>query len=200
MSSIDTLTALFRDFPGIGPRQAKRFVYFLLSRDQSYLNTLAEQLTSIKREVKTCKECYRLFNGTTAAVCNICADKNRDPGVLLVVEKDTDLEAIEKSGAYRGRYFVFGGLIPLVDKHSHRQVRIRELVVTVERTKPKEIIFGFSVNADGENTVIAINQALLPLRERIAFRSTTFGRGLSTGSEVEYADGDTLKSALRNRI
>src|SRR3989344_4542877 len=127
MDSFNKLSDLFRQFPGIGPRQAKRFVFFLLSRDKEYLEELNTLVANLKDHIVQCKECFRFFqkkNGST--LCPICADPNRDTGELMVVAKDTDLEALEKSNTYFGKYFVLGGTIALVEKKNGEKLRLAE--------------------------------------------------------------------------
>jgi recombination protein RecR len=200
MDSFNKLTDLFRQFPGIGPRQAKRFVYFLLSRDRTYLEELNDLIANLKEAILQCKECFRFFqkrNGAT--LCPICADPNRDTGELMVVAKDTDLEAMEKSGTYSGKYFVLGGTMALIERKNGDKLRFKELQARVTKdakaTTLKEVILALSANPDGEHTTDELKTLLKPSGLKI----TTLGRGLSTGSELEYADKETLKSALKNR-
>lgn len=205
MNAIDKLTEKFRDFPGIGPRQSKRFVYFLLSRNRAYLEELVELILAIKKEVRVCTSCMRFFaNSAAAALCPICADPNRDHHTLLLVEKDVDLENVEKSHAYTGQYFVMGGTIPILEKKPEDRVRLKELLSKVKTEASKnglrEIIIAFSVNAEGENTNQVVEESLRPLSEQYKIKISHLGRGLSTGSELEYTDGETLKSAFKNRF
>lgn len=205
MSTFDKLAELFRAFPGIGPRQAKRFVYFLLSRDKEYLEELNALITNLKEHIVQCKECFRFFQRRNGeALCPICADPNRDTGELMVVAKDTDLEAMEKSNTYHGKYFVLGGTITLVERKNGDKLRLKELTARAARAitpakagvqSLKEIILALSANPDGEHTADELKTLLTPLSVKIS----TLGRGLSTGSELEYADKETLKSALKNR-
>ncbi|KKW11615.1 MAG: Recombination protein RecR [Parcubacteria group bacterium GW2011_GWA2_49_9] len=200
MDSFNKLSDLFRQFPGIGPRQAKRFVFFLLSRDKEYLEELNTLVANLKDHIVQCKECFRFFqkkNGST--LCPICADPNRDTGELMVVAKDTDLEALEKSNTYFGKYFVLGGTIALVEKKNGEKLRLAEIQTRVAKEAKngtlKEIILALSANPDGEHTADELKRLLAPLSVKVS----TLGRGLSTGSELEYADKETLKSALKNR-
>ncbi|MDO8594004.1 MAG: toprim domain-containing protein [bacterium] len=209
MTTFDKLADIFRSFPGIGPRQAKRFVYFLLSRDKEYLEELNTLVGALKDHIVQCKECFRFFqkrNGST--LCPICADPNRDSGELMIVAKDTDLEALEKSNTYFGKYFVLGGTIALVEKKNGEKLRIKELHARVKTgtvpqslrdgarpTPLNEIILALSANPDGEHTADELKRLLAPLSVKVS----TLGRGLSTGSELEYADKETIKSALKNR-
>ncbi len=214
MTTFDKLTDLFRSFPGIGPRQAKRFVYFLLSRDKAYLEELNEIISNLKDAIAQCRECFRFFqkkNGTS--LCSVCADPNRANGELMVVAKDTDLEAMEKSGTYQGKYFVLGGTIPLLEGKSSEKLRIKELLIRISRASDsrnlresdarnfslREIILALSANTEGEYTSDELRKQITPLLAGTPVKITTLGRGLSTGSELEYADKETLKSALKNR-
>src|SRR5690242_7960809 len=102
---IDELASAFAKLPGIGPRQAKRFVYYLLVAPAADRAKLAQLITELGANVHQCPECMRHFNGSERATCNYCADTHRDDTLLMVVEKDQDLAAIERAGTYKGRYF-----------------------------------------------------------------------------------------------
>ncbi|MDO8591188.1 MAG: toprim domain-containing protein [bacterium] len=204
MNAIDKLTEYFRTLPGIGPRQAKRFVYFLLTREKEFLTEFSNLLSAIKKEIRVCDNCQRFFNGaSTVPLCKICNDKNRDPTEIMIVEKDIDLENIEKSHAYNGYYFVLGGTVPILEKEPETKVRSRECLAYVKRLladkKLKEIILAFAVNAEGESTSDYLHNLFKPLIEEKGLKISALGRGLSTGSEVEYTDSETIKNALKNR-
>lgn len=198
MNSIDRLTELFKSFPGIGPRQAKRFVYYILSRNGGYAEELVRAIENLKREITQCQSCLKHFvkNDFSSGLCPICADESRDNSLLMIVPRDVDLEAVEKSGGYNGRYFVLGGVVPILDKEPEKRIRSRELEVRIKEDKNlKEIILAMNANLDGEHTAEY-------LKERFRELPLTFsmlGRGLSTGAELEYADPETLKNALKNR-
>ena len=201
MDTLHKLTDLFRQFPGIGPRQAKRFVYFLLSKEPEFIDSLASLSSTLNKEIVQCKDCFRFFQKWSGgiAIRSLCADPNRVPSELMVVAKDTDLESVEKSGVYHGHYFVLGGTIPLIPRKITEKVRLQELTARVAKeTKNgtlKEIILALSANPDGEHTSIELKTLLAPYGVTI----TALGRGLSTGSELEYADPATLTSAFKNR-
>lgn len=198
MNSIDRLSELFSKFPGIGPRQAKRFVYYLLSRNGNYSEELARAIENLKREIADCEECRKHFvkNGGTNRLCSICSDENRDKSILMVVPRDADLEAIEKSGSYQGLYFVLGGVVPILDKEPEKRIRLADLERLIKnRPELKEVVLAMNANNDGENTADFI-------RERYQGKAlifTVLGRGLSTGAELEYADPETLKNAFLHR-
>ena len=199
MDPISKLTEYFREFPGIGPRQARRFVYFLLTRNSSYLEEIARLILSIKKSIKVCSSCFRFYQDSNANVCGICADKNRDSNQLMIVSRDVDYEAIEKSKFYTGFYFILGGTIPILDKEPEKKVRLNELLTKISGGQFKEIILSLNANAEGEHTADFIRDYLknkFPDRE---LAITVLGRGLSTGTELEYSDSDTIKNALKNR-
>lgn len=204
MDTLSKLTDLFRRFPGIGPRQARRFVHFLLAKDQTYVANLAKTLASLKAEIAQCSSCYRFFEKRAGTLCSLCADPNRSDAELMVIAHDTDAEAIEKSGSYGGRYFILGGTLSPLEKKPAEPVRKVELANRVKRDGAKgslrEIILALSANPDGEYTSLDIRRELSPLAAASGIKISVLGRGLSTGSELEYADADTIKNALRNRF
>src|SRR5689334_23127052 len=109
---IEELSAAFARFPGIGPRQARRFVYYLLSASAADRSKLSTLILNLANNVSQCTECYR-FAQTQNGLCNYCADRSRDDSLLMIVEKDQDLLSVERAGAYKGRYFVLGGVLTL---------------------------------------------------------------------------------------
>jgi recombination protein RecR len=199
MNSIDKLTEIFSRFPGIGPRQAKRFVYALLSR-MNTTDELVRALQDLKGGVAQCTKCHRFYpkNGSSSPLCNICSDDTRDETLLMIVPRDSDLEAVEKSRSFQGLYFVLGGALPILEKEPERRIRINELRsrLKTDGNKFKEIILAMNANAEGENTADFLKQELSDLT---GASFSSLGRGLSTGAELEYADPDTLKNALLHR-
>ncbi|MFA6273154.1 MAG: toprim domain-containing protein [Candidatus Paceibacterota bacterium] len=204
MTIIEKLTEIFGSFPGIGPRQAKRFVFFLLLRGGVYIDELIKLLQNLKKDIKQCPVCFRYFaRGAMAeSHCNICRDQHRAGDVLMVVCRDVDLEIMEKSGAFAGHYFVLGGTLPILEKNPERRLRSREFLKAVEKMSKenlKEIILATNTDPEGENTSDFLHKLLEPLVKKHNIKISLLGRGLSTGAELEYADIDTLKNALRNR-
>lgn len=216
MNSIEKLTQIFSQFPGIGPRQARRFVYYLLTRTDNTLEELSQDIKDLKNDVTKCDYCQRFFQSSrrsfsggekNGAHCNICSDQNRDHATLMLVQRDIDLESVERNGNFNGIYFILGGSIPILDKEPEKRIRIKELKnfiafrqVQGEKEKLKEIIIAVNWNPEGENTGNYVK------KEIEAFKATTgklkishLGKGLSMGTELEYIDSDTLKNALENR-
>ncbi len=202
MSSIEHLATLFMKFPGIGTRQAKRFVYFLLAQNPQYVDELAREIENLKKTIAQCSSCFRFYPRTNAtSLCAICAGDS-DHTTLLVVEKDTDFESVKRSGSYAGKYFILGGTIPVLATDPASKIRIRELITRIEHGVPEglsEIILALSVNPESDFTREYIMKALEPLSQKYQLSVTTLGRGLSTGTELEYSDSDTLRYALKNR-
>jgi recombination protein RecR len=203
MDIIDKLTEIFKEFPGIGERQAKRFVYFLMSRNGEYGNNLAKLILDLKKEVSQCKDCFRfsLAKKGKEELCEICADPNSDSSTLMVVEKDSDLESVKKSRTYHGKYLILGGLVPIIEKNTKSKVRVEELKKKIENKNKeiKEIILAFSLSPQGDHTDHYIRGELKAITEPLGIKISSLGRGLSTGTELEYSDNDTLRNALKNR-
>lgn len=212
MDFIHKITEIFREFPGIGPRQAKRFAYFLMRQNGAYLDNLSRIVSDIKVSTKLCTSCYRFFtNGSSVrngseALCSICLDKNRDSSKLMLVANDLDLESIEKSHVYKGLYFVMGGTIPILEKSPESRVRLKELKARLKKIAESksdatnEIILSFSTTADGENTIEYLRSFIRDNSPAgSGLKVSILGRGLSTGAELEYIDQDTMKNALENR-
>lgn len=205
MSSIEKLTESFSRFPGIGPRQAKRFVYFLLAQNPEFAANLSNSLAELRNNILQCGSCFRFFQKDASGenLCPTCKDPNRDASLILVVEKDVDLENIQKMHAWNGSYFVLGGSLPILEKDPTKKIRSKELFYAVqERAKTgflREIVLAMSANVEGENTLAYLSKILAPLAEKYSLEVSTLGRGLSTGTELEYSDADTFKYALENR-
>ncbi len=204
MNSLDKLIAYFENFPGVGARQARRFAFHILTMAPAETGELAALINGLRDNVRECASCRRFFakNAGNSEVCELCADPSRDRAKLLVVERDTDIRSIERSGVYDGLYFVLGGTVPLLESRENKKLRGGGLKRLIEARLPEglsEVILGFSINPDGENTGRFVESIIneLPGSERL--KISHLGRGLSTGSELEYADPETLKNALQNR-
>lgn len=202
-NEINKLALLFKEFPGIGERQAKRFVYFLLHKNPAYVSNLAETISKIKKSISQCPSCFVFFESNMGNVCDVCANPATDRTSLLVVEKDADYENIKKSKTYKGMFFVLGALVPIVTKETPSFVRINELIkVVTERAKNenlKEVVLAFSLSPQGEHTDTYVREALNKIEKEYNLKISSLGRGLSTGSELEYADSETIKNAILNR-
>ena len=203
MSPIEKLAQLFKEFPGIGERQAKRFVYFLLHKNPTYVKELSDAIVQLKNSIRQCTSCFLFFQSEKNNICETCANPATDKSALMIIEKDADFESIKRSKTYKGMYFILGGLVPVVTKDTPNFVRTKELIKSVEaRAKTdglKEVILALSMNPQGEHTDMYLRELLSPLQKIYNLSVVSLGRGLSTGTELEYSDSETIKNALRNR-
>ena len=196
----DRLIEHFLHFPGIGPRQAKRFVYFLARGDKKFIEDFSRDVLEITKGFKECDSCHGFFEfkSSELTTCSTCSSLNRDNSKLMIVEKDVDFENIEKTGVYDGKYFILGGTLPVSNDKKH-DLKFRELFEKVKKDIPKEIIIATSATVEGENTARYIKKILEPITKKIPLKITKLGRGLSTSTELEYVDSDTISNALKNR-
>lgn len=204
MDTIEKLTEVFKEFPGIGERQAKRFVYFLMSRNPAYVENLLLLVKDLKKEIAQCPNCFRFFirKKENEKICDICVNPHTDNSMLMVVEKDSDLESVRKSRVYHGKYFVLGGLVPIVEKNTKSMVRVNELINQIKNQSKsglEEIILAFSLNPQGDHTDLYVRNQIKDIAETHNIKISSLGRGLSTGTELEYSDNETIKNALKNR-
>lgn len=203
MTNLDKLITYFEGFPGIGARQARRFAFHILTLRESDTEELSRLIKNLQGTVTECARCHRFYAQSSgkSAMCTICLDHNRDRTKLMVVERDTDVQSIERSGVYDGLYFILGGTLPLLSEANNklRGAALKATVDTQLTEELSEIILAFSVNPDGENTARYTESLLKEKIEAHSLTVTQLGRGLSTGSELEYADPETIKNALRNR-
>jgi recombination protein RecR len=201
------LIDLFARFPGIGPRQAARFAFFLL-KDRQTANDLSEAIARAVSRLASCSQCFRSIerrenqNGT---LCAFCASPKRDPSSIAVVEKESDLLNLEKTGAFGGMYHVLGGVVSPLESSSIGHLHLKELYQRVrarleKEKKPFELVLATNSTTEGDMTALYIERIMEPLKNTHPhFRISRLGRGLSLGAELEYADEITLKNALNNR-
>lgn len=197
---IYALANIFKHLPGIGERQAYRIVYDLLNKDKSFTNGLIAELEKIHRETNICPECFRRYIKNQEPICSICNDPKTDNQTIMVVERDTDLNAILSTKLYNGLYFVLGGSVPVLEKNPEKRIRLKDLVNRVEKIQNlKEIILATSITPAGENTEEIIKAELKNFASQNNILIKSLGRGISTGTEIEYIDPETFFGALKNR-
>ena len=187
---------LLQKFPGVGPRQAARFIIALLDKDGAELRELGETIANLKKELRFCTNCFNISENN---LCHVCADNRRDNSKLLVVEKVTDLDSIEKTGLYKGLYHVLGGAINPLDGATPETLKFLELARRTDKLagdKGVELIIATNPSTTGETTALYIKELL---QNRKGVTLTRLGRGLASGSNLEYADEITLKHALEYR-
>lgn len=206
MNATDRLVELFMRFPGIGPKQAKRFVYYLLREHSHFKEQLISALEELKFTGRQCESCFRYFGDKSAVsetICSICKDDSRDKKMIMIVEKELDLDAIEKTGSYAGIYFILGGLVPPLAEKPSELIRIRELVNAIHEKLSDEaldeIIFALPVTDNGDYTRDYVEKTIKQIVGIGGIKLSTLARGLSSGLELEYVDKNTFKSALERR-
>lgn len=196
--SIQKLINLFSKFPTVGPRTASRFVFYLIKLPEEKFNEFLSSLKDLKESIKTCSSCFNPFDASTDSgqenLCPICKNNSRNKELLCIVEKETDLVTIEKTKKYNGLYFILGGTINL-KKKDKENIRIEQLKERVKNNGFKEIIIALNPTTEGEITRLLVERELKPFNIKI----THLGRGLPMGSELEYADQETLSSAFESR-
>jgi len=198
--SIQKLIDLFSKFPTVGPRTAARFVFYLLKLSKEEIGNLISAVAKLKENVKLCKLCFQPFEPSTSSgqegeFCEICKNPARDKSLLCIVEKESDLVSIEKIKKYNGLYFVLGGTVSTLRKKDVEKLRLDGLKERAKKPEIKEIIIAINPTTEGEATTLYLERLLKPLGKKI----TRLGRGLPIGAELEYADEETLSSALESR-
>jgi len=202
----------------VGPRTAARFVFYLLRKPKEEIDVLVKSILDLKEQIKVCSFCFNPFEGETN-LCPVCSDPRRNKTLLCIIEKETDLISIENTKKYQGLYFILGGTVSKLKKDynppttsSHpdlsgwapniKDLRIDDLVNRLNNpsifginTNFEEIILAINPTPEGEATTLYLERVLKPLNKKI----TRLGRGLPVGGELEYADEETLSSALESR-
>lgn len=196
--SVQKLIDLFSKFPTVGPRTAARFVFYLIKIPKEKIEELTKAIEELKTKIKLCPLCFGSFEGK-GELCPICQDPRRDKSLVCLVEKEVDLEAIEKTKKFKGVYFVLGGTISGFEKEKVKkkiEEKVEKLLKRIEKDPAiKEIILALNPTTEGQNTTLWLQRKLKGLNKEI----TQLGRGLPVGGELEYADEETLSSALENR-
>jgi recombination protein RecR len=207
--SLKHLANLLAQMPGMTTRQALRAAFILVRPDSSGhsfldLEKFMKAANDTMVKIKICSLCFMPFEGDQdKAVCPICADKKRDHQTLLIVEKETDLLSLEKTGNYKGLYFVLGGLISNMDSEDDNNLKIKELKIRLKRQKEhpqariKEMIIALGQTTDGNLTANYLKSQVQGLDKEM--KISRLASGLPHGSEVEFADEETLSNALKYR-
>lgn len=186
----------FSQFPTVGERTATRFTLYLLSQPEDKIEEICNGILALKKEIKRCSFCFNPFTSAKVSqnLCEICRDKKRDKKIAIV-EKENDLWQLEKTKKYNGRYFLLGGKIEFLKENPLGKIRVEELKQKVEEFKPTEIILAINPTIDGNLTIQYLKKILKPYTQKM----TQLAKGLPLGGEIEYADEETLNSALEGR-
>ena len=189
---IERLTALLAKLPGLGPRSARRMVLHLLEHRAALLDPLAAALVVAGERVRPCAVCGNL---DTLDPCAICRDERRDGTILCVVEGVADLWAIERAGAFRGRYHVLGGVLSALDGVGPEDLAIDALVARVRRGEIREVVLATGATVEGQTTAHYVAERLAGVSVAV----TRLAHGVPVGGEIEYLDEGTLAAALGAR-
>lgn len=200
--TIQKLIELFSKFPTIGPRTAARFVFYLIQKPKKELEEFLSAVSNLEKNVRICSFCFNPFEDE-GELCSVCSNPSRDKSLICVVEKEIDLISIEKTKKYNGLYFILGGTVSKLKKEDIEKLRTKELDARIKNPEKfgisgsqfKEIIIATNLTTEGEATSLYLERLLKPVGKKI----TRLGRGLPVGGELEYADEDTLSSALERR-
>ncbi len=179
--------------PGIGPKSAQRIAFHLLNVDRVDVSRLSEALIDVKDKVSFCERCFNVAEG---ALCEICNDPSRDHDVICVVEEPKDIAALERTGAFRGRYHVLMGAINPLEGIGPEQLKVKELATRIASEDIEEIIICTNPNLEGETTAAYIARML---KSFDMIRVTRLASGLPVGGDLDYADELTLGRALEGR-
>ena len=188
---IDALIQMMAKLPGLGPRSARRAVLHLIRKRELQLIPLADILQTVAATARECQTCGNI--GTTE-ICDICASHKRGNGLLCVVEDVADLWAMERAGAFKGRYHVLGGTLSALDQVGPEQLRIPRLIERVAAENITEVILALNMTIDGQTTAHYIADQL---ESRV--RLTSLAQGVPIGGELDYLDDGTISAALTAR-
>jgi recombination protein RecR len=189
---IERLIALLGKLPGLGPRSARRAALALLKRRDQLLQPLAQALSDAAAKVRACHVCGAL---DTSDPCQVCCDPGRDASLICVVEEVGGLWAMERGGAFHGRYHVLGGLLSALDGVGPEALRIAELVRRVGDGQAREVILALPATVDGQTTAHYLAERLEPSGVQV----TMLARGVPVGGELDWLDDGTIAQALRAR-
>ncbi len=189
--SVERLIGELSRLPGIGRKTAQRLTFWILKMKKQDAERLAKTILEVKEKVIRCSVCSNI---TETDPCHVCSDPKRDCSIICVVEEANDILALEKSGAYRGLYHVLQGVLSPLDGVGPDQLRFKELVSRL-KDDIKEVIIATNPNVEGEATAVYISRLIKPLNIMV----TRIARGLPIGSDIEYADQNTLSKALQGR-
>lgn len=194
MQHLDRLVRALKRLPGVGPRQAERFAAYFLRASQGEVEEFITALEEVKSSVVLCPQCFAYSEGD---LCEICQDPDRDITKICVVEDPQDIEAIEKTGAYKGLYHVLHGAISPMEGRSAEQVKVRELLARVQNANPQieEVIIATDPDSEGETTALYLADLL---RGQVA-QITRIGYGVPLGGDIDYMDEMTLGYSLKGR-
>ena len=189
---IERLIALLAKLPGLGPRSARRAALTLLKRRDQMLLPLADALRDAAEQVRSCSQCGAW---DTTDPCAVCSDQSRDGALVCVVDEVGALWALERGGAYRGRYHVLGGLLSALDGIGPESLRVGQLVARASAPDVREVILALPATVDGQTTAHYVAERLAGSQVQV----TSLARGVPLGGDLDWLDDGTIATALRAR-
>jgi recombination protein RecR len=192
IKSFENLINEFKKLPGIGPKSARRIVFFLLKVSRNDALKLSQSIVDMKDKVKFCSQCHGL---SEEDICHICRDESRDRKKICVVEEASDVDIIEKTGEYRGLYHVLGALLSPIENIGPDEIRVPGLLERIKAYGVEEVIIALNPTVEGESTTAYLKKALQPLGVKV----TRLASGLPVGGDLEYADEVTIGRAISDR-
>lgn len=190
--SIEKLIERLIKFPGIGRRSAERIINYILDASKDEIRLLSEAINNVKENVYFCKICHNL---SEEDLCRICQDARRKKDIICVVEKPSDITAIEKGGGFDGVYHVLMGSISPLDGRGPQDLKIDTLVNRIKQQNITEVIIATDADTEGEITALYLSKVIKPLGVKLS----RIGLGIPVGSNLEYADSATLIKAIQSR-
>lgn len=182
----------FNTLPGVGKKSALRMALHVLKKDVEYAKKLANAITNAKEKIKSCSICY---NYADAEYCEICRDSRRDKQTICVVEGTRDIMAIEETNQYKGVYHVLGGVLSPIDGVGPSELNIGAFLERITHSPVHEVIFAINPTIEGETTIYYLTKQM----QALAIPTSVIARGVSFGSELEYADEVTLGRSIMAR-
>ena len=182
----------FEKLPGVGSKSAQKMAYYIIAADKSVAKTFADTLLEAKQKIRCCSVCQNL---TDKELCSICSGDKRDRAVICVVEKPSDVDAIERTRDFNGLYHVLHGLISPMNDVGPDDIKLSELLVRVSENDINEVIMATSPNVEGQATAMYIAKLLKPFDVKV----TGLALGIPVGGSLEYSDSITLARAMENR-
>jgi recombination protein RecR len=193
--ALQNLIEAFGNLPGVGPRTAERYAYYLLKREPAKAAQLAEALGGLHGGIKQCPKTFALI-AADQEVSPLYDDPRRDKALVAVVAEPLDIVSLEKTNAFHGTYHVLGGLVSPIDNIGPEDLHIKELIQRIDDDKVEEVILATNASVEGESTALYIQQQIGTDRK---VKVTRLARGLPIGVDLEYADQITLSRALEGR-
>lgn len=198
MDSFDKLVAIFKKFPTVGSRTAGRFVYYLMKLPKNKVDEFVSAILEMQKKIKLCQMCFNPFEGDLP-LCAICQNPQRNKNLLCIVEKETDLSSLESTRKFNGLYFILGGTMATMRKEDLNNLRIEELKKRIAGNSFSEIIVALNPTPEGRATSVLVENIIKEIFGTPNFKITHLAKGIPVGGELEYADEETLESALEGR-